>query len=257
MRYLACLILFCCSPALADLKVDVKSASVQRTTTPLVVTQLLVAGSPLGEPVTGEGEPFIEAEQPAAVLFIESDKDLAASLVKLRCRTAEAKQVETGVYLIDTPGTHEVEVNVISENPLTWDDEIVVVTVGEPVPPTPPNPPVPPPPDVPDVPEDQFDNLGQRVAEWATGLPDLTVLAGVYKRYAEKLVSDASETVGSISEKLLEEVKANPNYAAYEELRKSLNADLQQRWAIAALDRLGLSEYYLAIAAGLEAAARE
>lgn len=251
-----------CHSAAAELNVEVKKAGIQRIITPKISTQLLIGGVLVGKPVIGEGV-STEDFAPAQAIFVKSDKDLTKSLVRLKCETASAKMVETGLYVIDTPGTHKVEVNVIAwGEPPTWEDEVVTVVVGEPTPPPtppePPAPPEPPTPPAPDVPADEFDNLGQRVAEWAVGLPDLKVLSSIYREYAERMLSDETETITSLSVQLVAAVSALPNAASYTALRNAVNADLTARWdSFPPNRRLKLSEYYLAIAAGLEGVVHE
>lgn len=245
--------LFLVGPASADLTVTVKDAAVIRTTTPTIVTQLTVDGQAFGDPVKTEGESVTESESPAKILLVASDVDLSKALVKLKCRTAAPKRADVGVFIVDEPGTHEIEVNVISEGPLRWDDELVTVTVGgpEPAPPEPPTPPEPPAPPVPDIPGDEFGNLGQRVAQWASGLPSLSDLAEVYEEHAELLLSDQSATSGSVSQSLVLAIAGMPYAASYVELRKLINDDLASRGVLA---RVPFAEYLSAIASGLKGA---
>lgn len=130
---LAVVVLLLGNPAAwAELTVTVKPAQVVATITPEIVTQITTAeGEPVGEPVRELGEPVVQPGKPAVVVRLVSDRDLERSLVKIKCRTAEAVLVSTGVYVVTTPGTHELDVNVISEQPLQWDDEQLTVTVGE------------------------------------------------------------------------------------------------------------------------------
>lgn len=129
--------------AWADLTVTVKDAQTIVTVTPEIITQIeTVDGDKIGQAVREVGPAVVQPVSPAAVISLKSDRDLATSLVKIKCKTAEVALVETGVYVVTKAGTHVVDVNVISESPLQWDDESVTVTVGEPTPP--PDPPTPP-----------------------------------------------------------------------------------------------------------------
>lgn len=135
-------LLLCSSLAYAELTVTTKSAQVVVTVTPSIVTQIeTVDGDKIGDAIFSVGKPTIQPAAPAAVLQIKSDRDLATSLVKIKCRTAEAVLVSQGVYVVTTPGTHDLDVNVISEQPLQWDDEQLTITVGKAEPPPPPPPP--------------------------------------------------------------------------------------------------------------------
>lgn len=141
-----------CCPANADLTVTVKDAATSVTVTPETLTQVVtVDGDKIGQAVREIGAAVVKPSAPAVVLMLKSDRDLTKSLVKIRSRTTDVQLVETGVYVVTKAGKHELEVNVISESPLQWDDEIVTVTVGDaPTPepdPTPddPDPPTPEP----------------------------------------------------------------------------------------------------------------
>ncbi len=146
------------SVAQAELTVTQKAAQTVVTTTPEIVTQVqTVDGDAVGAAVREVGPAIVSAPAPAVVVQIKSDRDFKTSLVKIKCATATVSLVEAGVYVVSTPGTHVLDVNVISEQPLQWDDELVTVVVGEgPNPPDPPGPkpPEPPTPPVPPVPND-------------------------------------------------------------------------------------------------------
>ena len=67
---------------------------------------------------------------------------------------------------------------------------------GKPPDPEPDEPDEPAPPD---VPADPFDNLGQRVAHWARGLPNRNAAAAVYRSAAELLRSDPAKTQNDVA----------------------------------------------------------
>ncbi len=137
-------LLLCSQAALAELTVTVKPAQTVVTVTPEIVTQLeTVDGEKIGEAVREVGPAVVRPATPAAVLSIKSDRDLSKSLVKIKCTTADVQMIETGVYVVSKAGRHVLDVNVISESPLQWDDETVTVTVGD-VPPPEPGPTPPP-----------------------------------------------------------------------------------------------------------------
>lgn len=124
--------------------------------------------------------------------------------------------------------------------------------IGPPPPPLPPpTPPTPPGPPKPDVLPDAFDDIGQRVAVWAFGLPNRDMVAAAYRAGAKLLRDDPSQTVNSVSGYLATQLKAVPQYESYSSYAKNLNADLSSRWP---LTKGVLATYYDCIAAGLEGA---
>jgi hypothetical protein len=150
--------------AFADLTVTVKDAQTVVTVTPEIVTQLqTVDGDKIGQAVREVGPPEVKQPAPAAVVSLKSNRELAKSLVKIKCATADVLLVETGVYVVAKPGTHVLDVNVISESPLQWDDQTVTVVVGDVVPPDPKPPEPPPTPPGPMPGEAPIDGEGFRV----------------------------------------------------------------------------------------------
>ena len=124
-------LLACNSTALAELTVTSRAAQTVVTVTPEIVTQIQTAdGTKIGQAVVETGLPDAKPAAPAVLIYVQSDRDLTKSLVKIKCSTADVKLVETGVYVVTTAGRHVLDVNVISEAPLQWDDESVTVTVG-------------------------------------------------------------------------------------------------------------------------------
>src|SRR5690606_5406344 len=115
---------------------------------PEIVTQIqTVDGAKIGEAVRETGPAATKPASPAVLIYVQSDRDLAKSLVKIKCSTADVKMIETGVYVVSTAGRHVLDVNVISESPLQWDDESVTITVGPPGPGPGPGPTPDPKPD--------------------------------------------------------------------------------------------------------------
>lgn len=122
-------------------------------------------------------------------------------------------------------------------------------SVGEPEPPEPPDPPDPP---APDVPDDQFQNIGKRVALWATGFDEAGEVAEAYRDAASSLRTDPQSTVDSVSADLISSLKDDVDFDAYaSEIGTNINADLQERWP---MSKGVLADYYDAVAVGLEAA---
>lgn len=159
--------------ALAELTVSTKPAQVVVTVTPEYLTQIeTIDGDAIGQAVRETGPAVTHPAAPAVVVRLKSDRDLATSLVKIKCRTAEAVFIDTGVYVVSKPGTHMLDVNVISEGPLQWDDELVTVVVGDsPIPPDPTDPTDPTDPIDP-VPVPVLEGLTKLSAESAARLND-------------------------------------------------------------------------------------
>lgn len=118
-----------------------------------------------------------------------------------------------------------------------------------------PDPVVPgPDPVTPDpVPTDAFDNIGQRVFGWAQGIPGARKAAPMYARASELLAADQTQTIDSVSLYLVAELSKLVEFEDLLSVRKNINADLQQRWAINPLPRDVLADYYKAISIGLGA----
>jgi hypothetical protein len=111
----------------------------------------------------------------------------------------------------------------------TWDRKIAVTIGPQPKPDPEPDPKPPP---KPDVPPDQFDNVGQRVAKMAVGLPKAKEVGAVYLKYAIALENNQSMDVttaitSASSERLALLGSDSPKY---NDVTAMLNADLQGRW---------------------------
>ena len=119
------------SPVLAELTVTMRDAQTVVTVTPEVLTQLqTTSGDNIGQAVREIGHATTKPATPAVVVYLKSDRNIAQALVKIKCATASVQMIEPGVYVVATAGRHILDVNVISESPLQWDDETVTVTVG-------------------------------------------------------------------------------------------------------------------------------
>jgi len=110
-----------------------------------------------------------------------------------------------------------------------------------------PDPPGPEP--NPDVPEDDFDNIGRRVNQWADGLLERDAYAKAFRTAADCLRNNPSGTVDSCNTKLSEAIKAASSFAQYSAaVGSNLSEDLDDRWP---LPRGVLADYYDAVAAGM------
>lgn len=124
-------LLLCSGQAFAELTVTSRDAQTVVTVTPEIVTQIQTTdGTKIGQAVRETGPAATKPASPAVLIYVKSDRDLAKSLVKIKCLTADVKMIEAGVYVVTTAGKHVLDVNVISEAPLQWDDESLTVTVG-------------------------------------------------------------------------------------------------------------------------------
>lgn len=128
------------------------------------------------------------------------------------------------------------------EKKISVDEDIPEFTVGPPLPPPPP-----PPPPQPDVPADRFDNIGQRVALWSSGLQDRVAVGSIYKTVAQRLLEEAITTGEAAGFIKLQRTALVGNDPAWNQVIEKINADSNSRGV---RDRLTLSEYWKCIAIG-------
>ena len=151
-------------------------------------------------------------------------------------------------FFIYAVGKVYVYATTATKEPFSVVTERFVIEIGNPdVPDDPDDPDVP----TPTVPDDQFDNLGQRVAKWAAGLPKQKEVAAVYLAHVNLLLTDPSYTINSISLSLKTALYQIAEYPQYVNVIKNVQADLMQRWDRQPLNRVEFAAYYQAIAAGL------
>ena len=247
-------LLLVASVAHGQLSVDVKPVKIVQTITPHIVSQVTTeTGEAIGAPVETTGTPVTKPGAPSVLLFLKTERPIGELLVKIKCKTAEAVMVEPGVYSVSKPGTHELDVNVIGQNPLTWDDETVVVTVGNAPEPEPdPDKPDPPGPK-PNVPEDDFDNLGQRI-DAAADAANLQVdkrqrVAEVYRNVAGGMLGFEFKRASDAAKAVTDGVAALRLGAEWQPVMDIAAKDAEKRGAMT-WDQI--IAWYLAIAAGLE-----
>lgn len=153
----------------------------------------------------------------------------------------ELQSLEDGSYLLVGEGRYSLTATF--ENPVA--NKRFSVELGPPMP-----PPEPPKPDVP-VPTDAFDNIGQRVAGWAKGLPRKAEVAALYSALAKDLKENEKLTINQAIDKMVEARKKllGDDLKLYQPaLIDNLNADLKGRWPMMSLVA---ADYFSAIAAGL------
>ncbi len=238
-----------------SLQVSLTDAAEKVYTQTLTTSQIEVAGVVIGEQRTTASEPVASAGKSVAVLKL-SGFDLQASTIKVKCIDSDCDyfEVERGLYVFTTPGTHKAMVSVQNWSTHFSDFEFIDVKVGTgPNPPPGPGPtPVPPPTPSP-VPEDNYGNVGQRVAAWATGLPKKTEVAQVYKNVANDLNHTPITTINSATAKLVSERDAllGDDLAKWKPVFAKLQDDLTSRWP---MSKGTYAEYLLAISRGMDGA---
>ena len=184
--------------------------------------------------------------------------DSPASMITVKASTekrvpVEVKKVSTDRFLVLGLGKIWINVTAIDFDTKLFEQTEFIIDIGiDPVPPTPdPDPPTPDPDPTPNpdpIPPDQFDNIAQRVQSWSVGLQDKSALAALYKDAANKLNTDPSYTISTISAELLTAIQALPSVASYTELRKKINSDISVR---SPLSRLAYAKYLELVALGL------
>jgi len=128
------------------------------------------------------------------------------------------------------------------------------VELGPPKPDPRPDPDPEPDPEPSPVPPDKFDNVGQRTAALAKGLPWRAEVAKLYRQCADDLESDPTATINSAVDKIVKARAAllkPAELAAYQPLLDALNTDIRKRYPI---HPLVVAEYFQCIATGLEGA---
>lgn len=229
---------------------DVKSViTVVKSVT--TTTQLVdEGGDSIGEakPDTVSTDPVVTKEDAGKLLTVVTE----AANVQLRVSDAKRdpvdfKELGNNRFLLAAPGKQWVDLQVIDFQKNIFFTRQYVVDVKTPVGPDPP--PIPPDP-TPDIPDDRFDNIGQRVAQWSAGLLDKDKVSAIYLAHAGMLRSDPSKTINDVSGSLQRSLSSIPQDGLID-FRKSVNADLTQRWVRDELGRVDLADYYTAISVGL------
>lgn len=147
----AILIASFCQPTFAEISVSVKKAKAVVTVESTETTQVQTEdGDGIGKPKVLSLDPQVREGKPVAILIVKTDRPIDELLIKPKSKTCKPLQISPGVFYVNESGTHFVEVNVIGQNPLTWDYETVTLTVGkDPNPPPGPDPDQPAPIDLP------------------------------------------------------------------------------------------------------------
>lgn len=244
MRFLVLLLLLS-STSLAQLQVTTKIASQIQFTSPprLIGNTLLFDTKSKGEESVVA---FITVTGPAEEIDIVAERFTIVD-GQVSVETAEVTSAGEREYAISGKGTYSV--SIVGFGPGISRVPRFYVALEPPKPPTPPKPPGPPVPPKPDVPPDAFDNIGQRVATWATGLPKTKEVSAVYAKYALELQTNPRmEIVAAFTQASKERLDLlgtdGPKYNAVTE---NINADLKTRGAMA---KGTIADYFNAISAG-------
>jgi hypothetical protein len=194
------------------------------------------------------------ALQPVGLIQVQTE---AANVVVKVSDASRASvpvtKVDPKTYYVTQSGKLWVRVVCIDFPKNIYEEDEKEFVVG--VAPTPePEPgPGPTPPPNPDVPPDQFDNIGQRVAEWTKGLKSNSQLSQLYLKYEMQLRTNPNTTPNEVAAALLSEVSVLPGYIEYVAFSKGLNADFSKRWAEAPMSKGVMADYYHCVAVGLGA----
>ena len=134
-----------CLPTVAEIGVSVKHAKAVVTVEAIETTQVTTKdGDKIGSPSVKKLNPSVRDGRSVAVLVIKTDRPVSELLLRVRSKTCKPYKVSPSIYAISEPGTHEVSIDAIGQNPLSWDSDTVVVTVSDSDPPGPkPNPDAP------------------------------------------------------------------------------------------------------------------
>lgn len=237
MRSIFLLLMLACScfgQTVTPTKVNVTSGY----TNPKVVGPYVLHGD-FSAPVTKQG----------VLLTIETSTagQKLHELFATQCGTeapVELQAMADGSYLLVGEGRYSLTATF--ENPTI--NKRFSVELGPPKP-----PPEPPKPDV-VVPPDAFDNIGQRVAGWAKGLPRTREVAALYSALATDLAENEKLTINQAIDKMVvarSKLLKPDELKAYQPLIDNLNADLKGRWPMMALVA---ADYFTAISLGLAGA---
>lgn len=104
----------------------------------------------------------------------------------------------------------------------------------------------------PDVPEDDFDNVGRRVAKWASGLPRTEEAAKCYRDAAKLLQEDQTITMKNAGIRLSQCLRQKVDMGVFKSVFDNIDADFTQRWSVSPMSRGVMADYYSAIANGFE-----
>lgn len=200
---------------------------------------------------------------PAALITVETK----AKLVQLKARLSlfefgNVTKVGDYKWLLVSPTGGKYAVEATTFDATTGIEEAnIAIDLGPtptPVPPGPgPTPPGPTPPgpvpvvDCNAVPADNFNNIGKRSCEWASGLPKRKEVGLAYEAAADRALNDQYATINTIAAALVND-RTNilgtdlPKYSTFIE---NVNADLKSRWP---LNKADFAAWASAVSKGLE-----
>jgi hypothetical protein len=193
---------------------------------------------PTTSTISAEEVATLKVETKARYVFVDAE-DASEEFI-------DVPKIGDNEYLLKGTGKFKVTVNAFDEQH-GFSRRRLRIELGRI---EPPKPPEPPPTPTPEVPSDAFDNIGQRVANWAKGLPSNKQMAAAYRK-CQPLLTESNQTINEITVFLLAELDKVPSIDRYAEVRANINADLRQRTG---MPRGVLADYYSALAAGFEGA---
>jgi len=242
MKKLILLLSLFASPVFADITVEVNPAVVSIKEQTTKVTQLQdVDGNAIDAPITTTSELLDKGTAIAATIQVgNTESKIDDLIINVMSDTAVAKQLSPGKYVVYEPGTHQFLCQTINLDNFRWETKKVVVVVGKPEPPKPPTPPIP---------DDQFNNLGRRVAEWTSGLSKNLPLVAVYQKGVDDLYSNPGKTIATISNEMNNaSLLIRGGDASYNTFVAGINAELTARWP---MGREAYAEFLSCIVKGL------
>lgn len=208
----------------------------------------------LKNPVIVGSAIFVESletvsSKPVALIVAksESGSEIRVEASDQQRQSIQLEKLEGG-FLLLAPGKTWIEVKEYVEfeiggvkRKLLSDSKTITIELGP--------PPAPPPPP---VPNDEFGNIGQRVAKWTAGLPKRKELATVYKSAAVKLRTDLATTVNTVASDVVAQRSSvlGSEYPKFADFIAGLNTDFKSR---PAMTKGVLADYFTAISLGLEA----
>lgn len=181
--------------------------------------------------------------RPAAMLTYDGIGNATAAVEAsdIKRQPVPVEQVGEARYLVLGVGKIWVRMTLIDFDEKRFEISETTVDIGE----TEPEP--PPEPDTPDVPEDEFGNIGQRVANWAIGVENPKDFGQVYADGAKTLRTSPGATIDSVALSMRESFQSLDGYAQFVPVAKKVQTDLEGRWP---LSRGVLADYYDAISRG-------
>ncbi len=161
--------------------------------------------------------------------------NVAVEIYNQKREPVEYLQLNSRTYGIVESGKHWIDVTAIDFEQNIYVRKIVTLSIGpqpEPEPGPEPGPgPGPEPEPEPNVPEDRFNNIGQRVAALAEGLPSNAEVGAVYADCAKQLEEgDPSLEASGIFDVLKEKLSRITEVSQYKPVGDIISSDVKANW---------------------------